>query len=334
MTPTGLTSEPSAEPSVEVDHNLGWADRLLPGLLLGSIGLGLAIGLTIPSLGNLLSQGVAVGVFCLIYVVMLGVGPNGLGTVMGAPRFVAIAVVLNFVVNPILAWALGATMLADSAELRAGLLLFLVTPCVGWFLVFTDLAGGDTALGVGLLGVNLVLQIALLPLYLAIFVGDSVGVPIATVVRSVVIFLVGPAILAAGTRRWMRRYESDAGPRLQRRASAVKAILLSTVIVSMFASHAHLIVDNSTVLLQLVAPLVVFFALAFALALAVGRQAGMSPRRVALLAFTTTSRNSEASLAIAATAFASPLVGLTVVLGPVVELPLLVLMVRVLNRRR
>lgn len=334
---TATPTEAVAAPAV----TLGWSDRLLPLLLIGSIGVGLAVGAVAPGLADSLAAGVSIGVFALIYLVMLGVGLGGLARIAAERRFLAAAVGLNFVINPLLAWGLSTVFLAGSADLQVGLILFLVTPCIGWYLVFTEMAGGDTALGVSLLGVNVVLQVLLLPLYLIVFIGDSTSIPASAMVRSVALYLVAPAALAAFTRTITRRRRRRRRPTTETQppirfpsVSTLKTVALAVVIVSMFASQRETIVDNPSVFGQLVLPVSLFFVITFAMALAVGHRLGIPDSQVSLLAFTTTSRNSEASLAIAATAFSSPLVGLTVVLGPVIELPLLVVMVGVLNRRR
>lgn len=328
-----LVTTAPVEAVVEPSRALSWSDRLLPALLLASIGIGLTVGAVAPTVGSSLSGLVSVGVFALIYLVMLDVGTSGLTRIFAEPKFLAVAVGLNFVINPVMAWLLASVFLSGSPELRVGLILFLVTPCIGWYLVFTQMAGGDAELGVSLLGVNIVLQVMLLPLYLIVFVGGSAAIPASTIVASVITYLVMPAVLAAITRAIATHRSAGRSADLPG-VSTLKTAALATVIISMFASQTQVIVDNSEVVLRLLPPMTAFFALSFVIAVGVGRRAGMSKEQTALLVFTTTSRNSEASLAIAATAFASPLVGLTVVLGPVIELPLLVLMVRLLESGR
>jgi len=310
---------------------LGRMDRYQPLLLIASIAAGLGLAKTAPGFANSLSPLVSVGVFVLIYLVMLGVDLDRIASAFTQRRFLAIAVLINFVVNPLLAWGLGSVFLQDHPELRVGLILFLVTPCIGWYLIFTELAGGDIGLGLSLLGINLVLQVLLLPFYLLLFAGESSGVDLGSIVASVGLFLVLPAAAAAATRHIAARGNVNLDDvRSTIGKAQLKTVCLVLVIVAMFASQADLIFDNPRVVLTLLPPMVAFFVVAFGFALATGRAAGLPFDQTALLAFTTTSRNSEASLAIAATAFASPLVALTVVIGPVIELPFLVLMVRVL----
>lgn len=322
-----LDTKPGAEASI----TLGKMDRFQPLLLIASIATGLGLAKAIPTLASELGALVSIGVFVLIYLVMLGLDLGQVTAAFRQGRFLSIAIGLNFVVNPLLAWALGTIFLHDQPDLRVGLILFLVTPCIGWYLIFTELAGGDAGLGVSLLGLNLILQVLLLPVYLLAFEGTATGIDPTSIIKSVLIFLVLPAVAATLTRRLLQSSAASLDDVQQIVArTQLKTIALIVVIVSMFASQATVIFDNPNVILTLITPMVVFFVVVFVVALLAGRVAGLPYEQTALLAFTTTSRNSEASLAIAATAFASPLVALTVVIGPVIELPFLVLMVRVL----
>lgn len=306
-------------------------DRFQPLLLIASIAAGLGLAKAAPGLAESIDPLVSIGVFVLIYLVMLSLDFNRVAAAFTQRRFLAIAVGLNFIVNPLLAWALGTIFLHDHPDLRVGLILFLVTPCIGWYLIFTELAGGDTGLGVSLLGLNLVLQVLLLPLYLLIFEGQATGIDLTNIIASVLVFLVLPAVAATGTRGLIDRGSANIEQVQDLIDKAqLKTVALVIVIISMFASQAHVIFDNPNVVFTLIAPMLAFFVIAFVVAVATGHIARLPYDQTALLAFTATSRNSEASLAIAATAFASPLVALTVVIGPVIELPLLVLMVRLL----
>lgn len=323
----------TAAPATVARSSLSRADRAQPFVLIGAIATGLGLAEVLPAFAESLAPLVNAGVFVLIYLVMLGLDPRRVTEALGHGRFLGLAVVLNFVVNPALAWLLGRLFLDAHPDLRVGLILFLVTPCIGWYLIFTELAGGDTSLGISLLGINLVLQVLLLPLYLLLLEGQATTIDLGGIVGSVITFLVAPAVAAAITRTLSRSgREVEAVPRLIGRAH-LKTVTLVVVIVAMFASQADTVFDNPRVVLTLLPAMGGFFVVAFAIALATAKVARLPHDQTVLLAFTTTSRNSEASLAIAATAFASPLVALTVVIGPVIELPFLVLMMRVLLAR-
>jgi len=315
------------------------ADRVQPALLVGSIGLGLAIGSMSEGLGRALGPLVSVGVFVLIYFVLLGVDLRSVAAAFANRRFVGISVGINFVLNPLVAWALGTIFLGSETDLFVGFVLFLVTPCIGWYLIFTELADGDTVLGVSLLVVNTVLQILLLPAYLWLLAGRAVTVDASTITTSVGLYLLVPLLLAAGTRwaagrRWTgARARSDLDELTGRAGFGhLKTAILMLIVASMFASQADAMLAQKSSVVRLIAPTAAFFTITFLVAIAVARLTDMSHAHRALLVFTTSSRNSEASLAIAVTAFSSPLVALPVAIGPAIELPLLILMVRLLGR--
>ena len=309
-------------------RSLGLLDRLQPLLLIGAIGLGLLLAAGAPALAAGLGWLVKAGVFVVIYLVMLGVRESGLLAAFGRIRPTAIALTVNFVLTPLVAWGLGWLFLRDAPDVWVGLILYLVTPCIGWYLVFTDLAEGDVELGLSLLVWNILLQVTLLPLYMWALAGRIVTIEVGAIVESVLAFLVLPYALAWASRRGLaaRSMQPSALPWL----GAGKTAALMVVIAAMFASQGAVLFDNPAIVWRMIAPGAVFFALAFALALLFGRLARLTYPEVALLTFTTTARNSEVSLALAVTAFASPLVALTVVMGPAVELPVLVLILRAL----
>lgn len=304
-------------------------------MLVGSIGLGLGLARGAPEFAERTAPAVSVGVAVLIFLVMLRVDTSGVGRAFGERRFLAVAVTINFIVNPLVAWGLGAVFLKHQPELWVGLILFLVTPCIGWYLIFTELAGGDVTLGVSLLAVNVVLQLLLLPVYLWLFAGSVLTLDVATIARSLAVFLLLPFLVAVVVRRfaaWSGRSVADVQARL--RLSNIKTAVLAVVVIAMFASQGEVLFDNPSVVWRIAPPIAAFFAIAFVVSVVAARFARLPDEQTALLVFTTASRNSEASLAIAVTAFSSPLVALTVVIGPVIELPLLVLMVRGLTAIR
>ncbi len=334
-------SGPAESGPLELDQTdpaqaaLSRSDRFQPVVLLASVGLGLALAKIAPSASDLFGALVSVGVFALIYLVMLSVDLSGIARAFDQRQFLVVAVTINFIVNPLIAWGLGALFLGDEPELWVGLMLFLVTPCVGWYLIFTELAGGDAVLGVSLLAVNIVLQLLLLPVYLWLLAGQVLTLNPSTIASSVGLFLVLPLAGAALTRSAITRSGQTLNEiEVRLPFSTIKTGALVMVIVSMFASQGEVLFENPAVLWQVTPPILAFFVVAFGVAIIGAKLAGQTYEQAALLVFTTTSRNSEASLAIAATAFTSPLVALTVVIGPVIELPLLVVMVHALKRLR
>lgn len=314
---------------------LGTLDRMQPVLLLGAIGIGLVLAELAPAFASQLGWLVSAGVFAVIYLIMLGVREGNILKAFRQRRPTMIALGLNFVFTPILAWCLGWLFLRDHPEIWVGLILYLVTPCIGWYLVFTDLADGDVELGVSLPFWNTLLQILLIPLYLWLLAGHLVALDLVIILRSVGLFLVLPYALAWGTRRILAaRTGSDAGLTDRLPLGPLKTGALMLVIAAMFASQGSVLLDNPGVILLMIGPGAAFFVVIFIVTLGVSRMANLTYPQTALMVFTTAARNSEVSLAVAVTAFASPLIALTVVIGPAIELPILIVILNILKRLR
>lgn len=312
---------------------LGTLDRMQPLLLIGAIAIGLTLAELAPGIAARLGWLVSVGVFALIYLIMLGVHERNILKAFRQRRPMIIALGLNFVFTPILAYGLGWLFLSNHPEIWVGLILYLVTPCIGWYLVFTDLAGGDIELGVGLLFWNILLQMLLIPVYLWLLAGQLVGVDMGIVLRSVGLFLILPYALAWVTRRFLAAQNGGATPVKDRLPlGLLKTAALMLVIAAMFASQGSILLENPAIILLMIGPGVAFFVVIFVVALAASRMANLTYPQTALVVFTTAARNSEVSLAVAVTAFASPLIALTVVIGPAIELPILILILHVLKR--
>lgn len=310
----------------ETEKGLGLLDRLQPFLLLSAIAIGLVLAKAAPTVAEKLTPIVTVGVFLVIYFIMLGVSTQGVMHAFARWKPTVLAIGINFLLTPLIAWALGYLFLKNAPDIWVGLILYLVTPCIGWYLVFTELAKGDVELGISLLFWNVVLQIILMPVYMALLAGTVVHIELTAILRSVLIFLVLPLGLAMLTR-WLLAQLAVPFEVVKKKISLpyLKTITLMSVIAAMFASQGTVLFENPSVVLKMILPGVAFFLIAFLMALIAWRLFKLSYAEFALLVFTTTARNSEASLAVAVSAFASPLVALTVVIGPSIELPVLIL---------
>lgn len=256
----------------------------------------------------------------------LQIRPTKLRNAFGNRRVVGTSLLVNFVWNPVFAVGLGFVFLRDHPALWVGLIMLMVTPCTDWYLVFTDVADGDVPLATSLLPYNLALQLVLLPIYLYAFAGELVVLPLNALLESVLLVLVVPLVLAAVGQvaiprtRGATYFEETLVPAL----GPVQILFLALAIAAMFASQGAVILDNPGVLLLLVVPVVVFYAVNFVLGLGIGRVAGFRYPELACFNCTILSRNSPTALAIAVVAFPhEPLIPLALVIGPLLELPLL-----------
>ncbi|MFW5928949.1 MAG: arsenic resistance protein [Halobacteriota archaeon] len=241
-------------------------------------------------------------------------------------RVVGSSLAVNFVWNPLLAVALGFVFLRDHPALWVGLVMLMVTPCTDWYLVFTDLADGDVPLATSLLPYNLVLQLVLLPVYLYLFADELVDLPLGVLVESVILVLVVPVVLASSARRLLPRlwgedwFRESFLPLL----SPLQVVFLVLAVTAMFASQGDAVVEDPWVLALMALPVIVFYVVNFGVALAVGRYLELDYDEVVCLGCTVLSRNSPTALAIAVIAFPDePVIALALVVGPLLELPLL-----------
>ncbi len=315
------------------EKRLSFIDKIQPAVLILSVILGLSIAQHFPWIAKAMGWIVTAGIFVVIYSVFAGTELKEVLKAFKNIKLTSLALFVNFVLTPPYAWFLGHVFLKDYPDVWVGLILYLITPCIGWYLIFTDLAGGNVSLGLSLLGWNVFLQIALMPLYLCFLVGRIIFVDFSQILMSIVTFLVLPFTLGWVTMKLVVRVKGNeyfyrsVKPSL----SLLKFFVLILVVIAMFASQGGLLLENPFVLILITLPSLAYFFSMFVLSLLIGQVFRLEYRDTALLSFTTTARNSEASVAIAVSAFPeNPLVALVVAIGPSIEPLVLFVLLQIL----
>jgi ACR3 family arsenite efflux pump ArsB len=258
--------------------------------------------------------------------VFLQVPLRGLGAAFRFRRVAVASMVINFMWTPLFAWLLGWVFLSDHAALWVGFLMLMVTPCTDWYLVFTGICKGNLTLSTALLPLNLVLQLLLLPVYLLVFVGAVFPLDFGLILRSIGLALLVPFLAAHALRFVIVRWRSGSwlDKRVSRLVESAQIVLLALAIVAIFASEGQAITQSPQSLLLLLLPVLLFFAGNLALAYAVSKKLRSSYQDFVSLTYTTLARNSPIALAIAVVAFPeAPLVVVALVIGPLIELPVL-----------
>lgn len=235
---------------------------------------------------------------------------------------------LNFIFTPILAYVLGWIFLSEIPDLWIGLIMLLVTPCTDWYLTYTKVARGDVPACLTLLPWNLILQLALLPIYLQIFVGELINIELKMIIDAMGLVLAVP-ILGAAFSRWA--LPDDLKEKLISKSSSMQMWALAFAIFSMFASQGGILLKTPSVFIKFLLPLFLFYLIIFTVGLIIGKILSFEFRRIVCLVMTTTAKNSPLSLAIAVAAFPDrPLIALALVLAPLIEIPVLLLLSKVL----
>ena len=305
--------------------------KLQPVIIITAALLGLLLGAVTP-LGGVSSGLIEVFLMMLLYILFLSIDLKQIKRSFTNVRFTMSAVMINFVFTPLFGYLLGKVFFPDSLDIRIGLLMLLVTPCTDWYLVFTGLSKGNVELGMSILPLNLILQIVLLPVYLLVLVGSEVTMDVGSLVSSIAMVLVIPFVLAYITKAFtknsdrFKNFLSEQGDNLQ-------LLFLCLAVIVMFASEGKNLLDNPILLAQMFIPLLIFFAVLFFVSQLAGKLMRFSKKDTVALNMTTLARNSPLSLAIAVVTFPEqPLISLALVIGPLIELPVLSVISTILKR--
>jgi ACR3 family arsenite efflux pump ArsB len=320
--------------SMANEARLGLLEKIQSPILIAVMLAGLILGVIGPNAGSAVNPVVYLTIIVLIYSMALGVPLGEVGRSYKRIKFFAIAWTLNFVAIPLIAWFLAMMFLGAYPAIFVGFILYLVTPCTDWFLVFTSMSRGDVPLGLALLPTNLALQILLLPVYIYVFAGQMIPFQLSAFFETLLVFIALPFFLAALTRYLIAKTKGKQRKNeiIGRISSPLQLATLSVVIFLMFFGQSHVIVDNLGPLLIIFVPLLIFFFISFVMAQVVSRYLRLEYKECALLTCTTAARNSPLSLAIAFGVFPNqPLIYVSLIIGVLIELPILVLITKALT---
>ena len=296
-------------------------------------GTGIAAGKLSPFIAEHAGGFIELFLMLMLFFVFLSVDIKNIAKSFGNGRFSISALLINFIWTPVFTFLLSRLFLSapGSTDIQLGFIMLMVTPCTDWYLIFTGLANGNVTLGSSLLPLNLILQIILLPVYLWLFMGAvfdggiGSGFPVGILLKSILLVLAAPLIISNIVKLITGKLHKGALlEAVLKKSDDIQFLLLCLAIISMFASQGTLLLQNLFIFLKLLPPLAVFFIVNFLLAYITGKTLGLSFEDTVPLIFTTSARNSPVALAIAAVAFPTqPVISLVLVMGPLIELPVL-----------
>ncbi len=322
--------------------------RLLPFFVLFSMAVGILIGNALsisdftltppidalksiaagtfePTVPALISLGVPIGLFAMMYPAMTNVRVGEVGDAFRSPRQLAVVVVANYLIAPFLMLALANLFVADP-ELRTGLVLYGLAPCIAMVIIFTFLAKGNTPMALVFVALNSVIQMLLIPVYARLLIGE-VSFDVWVVAESVVLYLGLPLLAGVLTRQAVVRRRGEAGmDALKPALNGISILGLLFTLIVMFSLKGDLIVRRPQIVVEMAIPMTIFFALMFFGTFLVGWRLRFPYRDAVAVAFNSTGRDFEIAIAIAITAF-SPTVALATVVGPLIEVPVMLFFV-------
>jgi len=341
----------AADGAAGVVARLSTLDRFLAVWILAAMAAGLGLGRAVPGLGEVLaaveiggiSLPIALGLLVMMYPVLAKVRYDKLDAVTGDRRLMVSSLVVNWIVGPAVMFALAWLLLPDLPEYRTGLIIVGLARCIAMVIIWNDLARGDREAAAVLVALNSLFQVLafgllgwfyldLLPGWLGLGDGGRLDISAGEIALNVVIFLGVPLVAGFLTRRLGERrmgraaYEGRFLPRIG--PWALYGLLFTIVI--LFALQGETITSRPWDVARIAVPLLVYFALMWFGAFALGRAIGLPYDRTATLAFTAAGNNFELAIAVAVATFGvTSGQALSGVVGPLIEVPVLVALVYV-----